>query len=115
MPPSRTPLYVSLLLVTLTVGYGVFQARHLIVGPVITLSHPIAGETLRDPTYEVQGTVKNITRLSIHGAPVIADVQGAFSARYSTPRGLGIIHDTGEDRFGRTTTTRVEIYGAPEG
>lgn len=111
MSTKRATAYVSLLLTIVTFGYGVFQARNLIAGPHITLTSPTPGSGISETTYEVRGVVKNITKISINGAPILADVHGSFSATYSTPDGFGVIRVTGEDRFGRTTATQVEVFG----
>lgn len=96
-----------------TLSYGLFQARTLMTGPELTVTHPLPGETQHATLMQIQGTVHNVTRIQINGRTVTTDPSGTFSDTLVTPRGYGVIVVQAENRFGYQTEERIEFYGNP--
>ncbi len=104
----------ALLLVTVTVLYGFFQARTLIDGPRLTVSFPESGGTVSGETLVVSGHTQNVTHVYINGTPATMDVSGNYEKTLITPDGYGIVLIEAENRFGRRAEERVEFFGTPK-
>jgi hypothetical protein len=113
MRAHSSSLTVALVLILLTVGYGVFQARTLIVGPTLVVHEPRPGKTLTNTLMEVRGTATNVTHITVNGRPATFDLSGNFKETLLTPEGYGTILIEAENRFGRKVSTQVDIMGAP--
>ncbi len=91
-------------------GYITFQARFLLIGPVVTLSselQPVYNERM----VEVSGNAFNISAITLNGRPVYIDEQGVFRESLVLENGYTIMTIRAEDRYGRTTTlTRSFVY-----
>jgi len=111
----RTQLLVAALLVLVTVGYGVFQARSYLTGPSLQILEPKNGATITAPTYTVRGTTDRAAHVRLGGRTIPIDPKGAFREKLVTPDGFGTFEVAVTDRFGRTVRERIELYGvAPE-
>jgi hypothetical protein len=111
---GRKIRYFAFLLVILTVGYGIFQARVLIQGPALAVHTPTPGETLTSTLYTVTGKAENITGLTINGKAVLTNSEGSFSHTLATPDGYGIILVEAHNRFGHSVSRRIEFVGKVE-
>ena len=107
--------YTALVLIILTVAYGLFQARTLIQGPVLVVSYPTPGATLEGQTFTLRGNAQNISRVKINGRAVTTNLEGDFEEVLVTPNGFGILLVEAENRLGRYTSERMEVYGKPSG
>lgn len=86
--------------------YVIFQARHIIDGPVIALTEsPYDGTT---PTLILSGTTENIVSLSLNGRAIYTDDEGAWSELIVLPVGYTVITLTAEDRYGRVREVQRE-------
>ena len=106
--------YTALVLIILTVAYGLFQARTLIQGPILEIAYPTPGETITGQLYEVRGNAYNVSRVKINGRAITTDLEGNFRETMVTPDGLEVLFIEAENRLGRYTSERIEIYGKPE-
>ncbi|HAO64586.1 TPA: hypothetical protein DCQ44_01235 [Candidatus Taylorbacteria bacterium] len=98
----------------LILGYGLFQARNLILGPEISLTTPKNGENVTNPLIVVSGVATNITHISLNDRQIFVDNQGKFSEKLLVPPGYTIIKLAAQDKFGRTTQRLIELnYTAP--
>jgi hypothetical protein len=93
----------------LILGYGLFQARNLIVGPQISVLTPSNGENLVDPLMTIAGVAINITRITLNDRPIFVDKQGNFSEKLLASPGYNIIKLAAQDKFGRTTQRLIEL------
>jgi len=98
-------LFIALALI----GYGFFEARRLITGPVITIESPLSGTATSSSSVVVRGTAKNIAFLTINDRPAFTDEEGRFAERVSAPPGYTIFTVRGKDRFGRESSKQVHI------
>ena len=91
-------------------GYVIFQARFLIVGPQITLTEtppPINNVRL----VALSGTAFNITRLWLNDRQIYTDPDGNFKEAFVLENGYTITTRRAEDLYGRETTiTRSFVY-----
>lgn len=95
------------LVVLLVMGYGLFEARRLLAGPVLVIDAPVNGSATTSPVVTVTGRVENISFLTINDKPAFADEQGRFVYRYSPPMGYTALTARAVDRFGRRVEQRV--------
>ncbi len=95
---------ISLLIVTL--GYYVlFQARHIIEGPQITLFDAPQG-AIDGATTTVRGRVENIVAVSLNDRQIYTDDNGYFTETLVLPPGYTIMTLTAHDRYGRVRSLR---------
>jgi len=105
---------VKYTLVTLFVGclvlYITFQARFLITGPEITLIHEPAS-VQNSPTVTLEGTARNIAKITLNGRQIFTDQSGYFSEALVLENGYTIATITATDRYGReTNVVRSFVY-----
>lgn len=111
---SQPPFYLALLLILVTVGYGVFQARTFITGPSLTVLHPAPGATIKGATYEVRGATDHATHVTLNGRPVSLSVNGNFTETLVTPDGYGTFIIEVTNRFGQSVYEQIEIVGTTD-
>ena len=98
-----------ILVILAIVGYGLFEARRLIGGPIITIESPVDGSAISSTTVVIEGSARNISFLTINDAPAFTDESGHFIERLSPPSGYAIFTVAATDRFGRRATAQVHI------
>ena len=103
---KRLVLLAALLIV---VGYGVFEARRLLEGPVVSIASPKNGTATSSTLIAISGVAENIAYLTVDGKPAYTDLSGRFSVTLSPPSGYTIITVAALDRFGRHAQKQVEI------
>ncbi|MDQ5955129.1 MAG: hypothetical protein QG621_132 [Patescibacteria group bacterium] len=103
----RRILIVLVALVALT--YTGFEARRLILGPVIEVTSPTQGSATSTTLLAISGTAHNISFLTVNDKPAFTDVLGHFSVTLSPVSGYTIITVAAVDRFGRHAQQKVEI------
>jgi hypothetical protein len=91
--------------------YALFQARYIILGPVVSLDSPKDGSVATSSLVIVTGTAKNVTFISLDDRPIFLDEKGNFSEKLLVPSGLSTIIVKARDRFGRETEriTRIVV------
>lgn len=108
-----TPRPVASIALTLLVigiaGYGLFEARKIIEGPVISINIPLDGSATSTQAVSIAGTAENISFLSINDNPSFTDKEGHFKELLSLPYGLSILTVSATDRFGRRTSKSVSL------
>ena len=97
------------LLIAVVVGYGLFEARRIIQGPVITILTPINGSATSTNALSITGRAENISFLTIEDKPAYTDGAGNFAVTLSPPPGLAVITVAARDRFGRSASRSVFI------
>lgn len=93
-------LMVLVLIVTMGIGYGLWQARYLIAGPAITVTEAPA-IVQNDRMVTISGTAQNAVKLLLNGRPIVADPSGAFTESVILENGAGMVNLTAYDRYGR--------------
>ncbi len=109
-----TIIYLAIIAIILGLlgSYVLFQARHIITGPVITLSEeptPIQ----EGGTVTLTGRAINIVSLSLNGRTIYTDDLGNFTEMLVLPPGYTIMTLTARDRYGRThSIERTYVRGS---
>ena len=115
---NRHPLSIAQLisfsLVTIIsvafLAYVVYQARFLIIGPVLTFANE---EMLvqNNRTVTVSGSAFNITEITLNDRPILTDERGNFAESIVLENGYTIIRIAARDRYGRETSIeRTHVY-----
>ena len=99
-------LFAFLLLIAL---YTLFQARFLILGPEITIASPEDGATVSGPAFDVIGTAKNVSYLTLDGRRIYTDESGHWQERLVGAEGYNIVNVVAKDRLGRTREKSLSI------
>ena len=90
--------------------YVLFQARFLIIGPVVRLTTETR-PVYNDRIIEIVGQAENITDITLNGRPIYTNESGAFSEKLVLENGYTIMTIRARDRYGRETTlTRSFVY-----
>ena len=109
MADSRRSLKFILggIAVLLLLGYGLFEARRYLQGPVLVIETPTWGQVMTGPAVIVTGYGKNLSYLYINGAQAYLDEEGLLTWVYTAPTGYTELEAEGRDRFGRSTKVQV--------
>ena len=102
----------AVLLVLGMLFYVTFQARHVLIGPEISLSEEPAVHT-NDRQIYLNGSTNNISRLWLNDRPIYTDPQGNFKEALILETGYTVATLRAEDRYGRTTTLEREYVYMP--
>lgn len=100
---------IILVLCAVLLGYGLFEARRLIVGPVITITSPVNGSATSTTALTIEGVASNIAFLTIDDLPAYTDESGHFSLTLSPPPGYTSVTVAARDRFGRHTAKSIAV------
>ncbi|MGC9602279.1 MAG: hypothetical protein ABSE76_00840 [Minisyncoccia bacterium] len=108
---KRLPFTALVVALTVLVvgGYGLFEARRLIEGPIITIEYPVDGSATSSTGVIIAGTAENISFLTINDLPSYTDKSGHFSELLSIPPGFTVLTVQAVDRFGRRAAESVSI------
>ncbi len=102
---------LALFLLSLTVGYGMFEARSLLQGPTLTILSPKIGELQTGDLMEIRGKTSHVTHVTINGKEATLDTSGTFSEKRVTPQGYGILVIEASNRFGQKVEEKIEFVG----
>ncbi len=89
--------------------YALFQARFLILGPLVYIDRPADGELVSENVIMIEGRAQNIAYISMNGRPIFIDADGKWGEKYVVSNGLNIIKIEAKDRFGRKTEKEVTV------
>ncbi|MCA9358083.1 hypothetical protein KC902_02355 [Candidatus Kaiserbacteria bacterium] len=106
----KSTLIASGLLIIL--GYVIFQARFLIMGPQITLT---SSPTIihNDRQIYLTGSTFNISRLWLNDRQIYTDAHGHFKEALILENGYTVATLRAEDRYGRVTTVERPFVYTP--
>lgn len=93
----------------LVLAYTLFEMRHLIRGPMITIEYPASGSVVTDSLIELKGKTKNVTRVSLNDRPIFVDASGNLYEELLLANGYNLIRIWASDRFGRSTAEELQI------
>jgi hypothetical protein len=112
--PFRTVVKIGVLSIGLmfVLIYITFQARHLIVGPQITL---VEEPELRQNQRQIflSGDAYNISHLWLNDRPIYTDAQGNFKEALILENGYTVATLRAEDRYGRETKITKQFVYSP--
>ena len=108
-----TPRPLSIVLLTalalVIAGYGLFEARRIIEGPILAITTPLDGSATSTTGVVIAGNAQNISFLTINDRPSYTDQHGNFTELISLPPGFAVLTVSATDRFGRRTSRSVSI------
>ncbi len=91
-------------------SYAAFQARHLIIGPTISIENPSSENLLSlKELIEIRGKAQNISSISLNDRPIFINEDGQFSEKLLLAKGYTIMTIKAEDRFGRAIVKTLHI------
>lgn len=102
-------IWVTLGVIVIILGYGIFQAKNLIAGPMIEVSSPVNGAAVGESLIEIHGTAKHISFLTLNGDKIYTDESGAFREKILLSYGYNIMTLEAKDRFGRKVTKTLQL------
>lgn len=108
---NRLPRYAAVILFfAVIVGYSLFQARFLILGPGVKITYPADGATIDNEIISLRGTARNAAWLTLNDKQIFTDEQGNWNEELLVSEGLSIMTVKVRDRFGRETEKKIRIY-----
>lgn len=98
--------------IVMLIWYGLFQARYLIAGPVLTLDESVGG-SYTEPVAHLTGTARNVTSLTLNDRPIFVDEEGVFDELLVLERGYTIMTLKAYDRYGRSIEIERPLIYTP--
>lgn len=89
--------------------YGLFQARNLLMGPVVLINTPKNGAMSAEALTTITGEARNISEITLNDRPILVDEEGYFEEQLLLPQGYTIMTLEARDRFGRTTVETLQL------
>ena len=90
-------------------GYACYEAKNLVLGPIVKIDEPINGMSTESPMVEIHGSARNIVSISLNGRQITTDESGVFSEEIPLSPGYNIAELALRDRFGREKDTLIEM------
>ena len=90
-------------------GYSLYEARNLIIGPVLSVKNPKNMAVLKSSLLDIQGETRNIVRIALNDRPIFVDKQGNFSEKILLSPGYNVVKLNVADKFGRVKEKILEV------
>lgn len=90
-------------------SYALFQARFLILGPIISVDTHEDGEVVNGSVLVLGGQGENVAWLSLNGHQIFMDEDGRWSEKLLISTGTSIMTVEARDRFGRKKVKSISI------
>lgn len=105
-----SPRHILLAVIGLIfVGYCLFQARFIILGPRVYIESPKDGEIVQNAVIQIKGEAYNTAWISLNGEQIYTDADGRWEELLLVSTGTSIMTVSVRDRFGRERTENVRI------
>ncbi len=108
---SRVTKIALIVFFILIIGYGYYEARGLLFGPVITITSGVT--MVYEPAVTIRGKAERITALSMNGKQISVTEDGIFNEPFILAPGNNHITLDAIDKYGRTRRKVIEIVYAP--
>lgn len=102
--------FVIILFALLIVCYGLFNARNLLMGPIIEVWSPAAEAKTNESIITIKGRARNIAAISLNERPIFVDPDGIFQEKLLLAPGFNVIEIKARDRFKKEAVETVRIY-----
>ncbi len=102
--------YFILAVLCVLAGYGLVEARPVIVGPALSITSPADNAVFSNGIVTVSGRAARAAVLTLNGATLLHEEDGSFSSVLTLPRGGSILTLAATDRFGRRITTTRAVF-----
>ena len=91
------------------IGYCLFQARFLILGPRVTIQSHADGVAVIAPLITLSGSARNAAWISLNDRQIFTDEEGFWSEKLILSPGTSIMTVKVSDRFGREQTESIQL------
>lgn len=108
-PKKVLKFSLIILFVVFILGYALFQAQNIILGPIIKIESPINGDSLDHSLVTISGVAKNISHISMNDTQIFTDDKGVFTEKLLLSYGYNIITIKATDRFNREVVKTLEL------
>lgn len=102
--------FVSILIL----GYGYYQTKNLMNGPILIVNYPISGMTLNESLVEIRGLAKNASFITLNDRKIFVDEEGKFKESLLLSYGYNVVEVEVTDKFERTKTEKLELIYKPK-
>lgn len=102
--------YLISLVLLVSVGYGFTRAWPLIAGPSLSIASPTDNAPFPGGIVTVRGKAERAATLTLNGALLLHQEDGAFYSTLTFPKGSSILTFVATDRFGRRVTATRTIF-----
>lgn len=103
---------VSTLMILLAVLFVLFQARHLLLGPQLSITEE-PNRVVNTPQVTLAGTARNISRLWLNDRQIFTDPSGHFAEAVVLENGYTVVTLRAEDRYGRSKIIEKSFIYTP--
>lgn len=103
-------LFVVVTSALFLISYGVFNARNMLMGPIVEIFSPAKDMETSSGVITVKGRAKNITFISLNEKPISVDTEGLFENKLLLSPGSNIIEVKAKDRFKNEVVKTVRVY-----
>lgn len=104
---------IGALITLVIIGYAFIKSINLILGPEISVTTPINGETVHSPLLTISGSAKNIAFLTLDDRQIFVDDAGQIYDQLLLYEGYNVITLRAKDKFGREREVVREIIYSP--
>ncbi len=98
-----------IILFILLISYSLYQARALLVGPQVSITRPLDGDTVENSMITIEGKARNIAWISLNDRQIFTDEEGWWSEKLIVSSGISIMTVKARDHFNRTTEEKITI------
>lgn len=89
--------------------YALFEARGLILGPILGVNDSFNGESVTDSVVHIEGSTRSVSEIKINGRTIALHENGHFSNAVVLKEGYNEIVLEAKDRFGREINKTLQI------
>lgn len=107
--PRLTVITLTVLALTLVLGFFIFQLRSYFFIPSLTVDSPKEGEVIKSSTFEVKGKTIPDATLSVNEELVSLEFDGSFSYSLKLLPGENIIKIKAVNRRGKTNEVERKV------
>jgi hypothetical protein len=101
-------------LFVIIVIYIVLNSKNIVRGVVFDIKNPTNGFTTELSYLEFDGTAKNAVKVYVNDVAIPVDQNGNFNETIVLSPGYNILTLSGEDKFGKKTERKFEVYSKKE-
>ena len=94
---------------TTVLGYGIYKATPIILGPTAEVTSVKNGEIVSGTSIKISGNVLRAKSLYINGIPTSFSENGSFETKLAIYPGTNILIIDAVDRFGRSKSKIINV------
>lgn len=91
------------------IAYSAFQSQKLLSGPVIKIISPQNGTTFNQALIEIEGSVKNVSKINLNGRQIFTNQNGYFKEKVLLSPGYNVIKIEAQDKFKNGTEKILDL------